>query len=159
MNADERKSADEFASVGSSAPWYEKVFKIQVLVLLTGLATAAPLYMAFANLPLLPRFPWLMPLIKWFLVITSPIVCGGLAIQMFRHLLWLFGRGPFVETWIGPPPRANCVMLGLASMAGGVGIEMERFFPVGIAILTGSIGSFLSLAGFLYAQAEARKSC
>ena len=159
MDTEERKPADEVESRGLAAPWHEKAFKIQILLLLTAFATAVPLYLAFANLRPVPRFPWLGPFIKWFMAIAGPIACGGLAIQMFRHLLWLFGRGPFVATWIGPPPRANCIMFGPVGVALGVGIESAGFAPIGVGMVVGSFCGFISLTGFLYAQAEARKSC
>lgn len=145
------------------APWYEKAFKIQLLVLLTAAAIAGPVF-AFMQIPQPGNLPpWFWPAAKVFMGIAGPIVAGGLAIQMVRHLLWLFGRGPCVETWIGPPPRVNCVIMGLASpVLAGVAFEGRQVFGIiGIlaALLLCSLMFLLSLTGFLWAHAEARKPC
>jgi len=143
------------------APWYEKAFKVQSLGLLVAVAVAGPA-IAFMNLRQPPRVPpWFIPAMKVFLAVAAPVVCGGLAIQMFRHILWLFGRGPFVATWIGPPSRANCVIMGLGALA-CADVAFEKAAVIGAAatsvmLLAVSFMFFLGLTGYLWAQAEARK--
>jgi hypothetical protein len=38
-------------------------------------------------------------------------------------------------------------------------MEVTGIAPIGVGALIGSFGGFLSVTGFLYAQAEAIKSC
>jgi hypothetical protein len=143
----------------AQAPWYEKAFKIQMFLLLAAGAIWGPI-ITFSHPLVVPRFPWVVLVIKIGMATIVPIGGGFFAILLFRHLLWLFGRGPNVPTWIGPPSRVNCVMMMFAGLVfAGIGIEMWRPVASSLTLLGSSIWFFFSLTGFLWAQREARKSC
>src|SRR5579859_8169032 len=95
--------------------WYEKAFKVQMFLLLSALAVGGPIF-ALSRPLNVPRWPWLPLVLKTGMTTIVPIGGGVLAFLLLRHLLWLFGRGSRVETWIGPPPRVNCVMMMCASL-------------------------------------------
>jgi hypothetical protein len=114
---------------------------------------------AFSTSLNVPRYPWLGEVLKIGMATIGPVGGGVFAFLVLRHLLWLFGRGSRVETWVDPPSRANCVIVMVFSLIFvGIGFEMGGALAISLSLLGSSIWFFFSLTGFLWAQAEARHS-
>jgi hypothetical protein len=158
MDVNERESTTEIESIGLPALWYEKMFRIQMLFLLTAMSIGLPLIFMRAIFRL-PQPPWWGMAFIVSMSIIVPLAFGRLAVNSCRHVLWMFGRAPHVESWIGPPNRINCVIMGLLPVA-LFDIGINAGWPAGaIPFVIAGFLSFFSITGFLYAQAEARKSC